>query len=131
MGLTSVATFAILKLVSMRKKYFNQITYRQSSVYELVKNFIPEDINKKQNKITQLEKHIEKTNMKVVIVEGQAYWILNNVFYTGDLANGILVQESSRKVDTSNMSQEEIDKMLFILDHLRNGLKNDSGDSRN
>jgi hypothetical protein len=131
MGLTSVATFAILKLISIRKRYLNQITYRQSAVYEMIRDFIPDDINKTQTKQTQLDKHIEKTNMKVVIVEGQAYWILENVFYTGDMVDGAIVPESSRKVDTSSMSQQEIDKMLFIVDHLRNGLKNDSGDSRN
>lgn len=131
MGLTSVATFAILKLIATGKQRFHKITYRQSAVYELIRNYIPDDINKKKNKITQLEKHIEETNMKVLIVEGQAYWILHNVFYTGDMVDGKLVQETSRKVDTSNMSQEEINKMLFILDHLRNGIKNDSGDSGN
>jgi hypothetical protein len=33
-------------------------------------------------------------------------------------------------VDTMGMDKVQLDKMLFIMDQLRDGNKNDSGDSR-
>jgi hypothetical protein len=34
-------------------------------------------------------------------------------------------------VDTMGMDKVQLDKMLFIMDQLRDGKQNDSGDSRN
>ena len=43
-----------------------------------------------------------------------------------------VVEETIQEVDTINMPQQELDKMLFILDSLRDGERfNDSGSSGN
>ena len=51
----------------------------------------------------------------------KAYWVLNNTFYIADANNGNVIEESIKAVDTMDMSQEEIDFMLSILDNLNNG----------
>jgi hypothetical protein len=81
-----------------------------------------EKINKKsQSKIRQ-----EKENVKVIIVEDTAYWIKDNAFYTAPMVDNLINKDYAIQVDTSNMDKVQLDKMLFILDKLREGISNDS-----
>ena len=65
------------------------------------------------------------------MIEGQAYWVHDNMFYVADTANGLVDPETVRPIDTNNMSNRDIDKMLFILDSLRNGNSDDSSSTWN
>jgi len=81
-----------------------------------------EKINKKsQSRIRQ-----EKENVKVIIVEDTAYWIKDNAFYTAPMVDNLINKDYAIQVDTSNMDKVQLDKMLFILDKLREGISNDS-----
>jgi hypothetical protein len=44
---------------------------------------------------------------------------------------GYVDKETTRRVDTMGMDKVELDKMLFIMDQLRDGKINDSGSSGN
>ena len=82
--------------------------------------------------ITQSQKHIQKNMLKVVITEGKAYFILDNVFYVADAIDGRVNEETTRPLDTENMPTKELDKMLSILDDLKQGVgPNDSGSAGN
>ena len=78
---------------------------------------------------SQSKMHHDKTNVKVIILDNQAYWIKNNIFYKAPLVNQLIDKDSAEEVDTINMDKVQLDKMLFIMDQLRDGKKNDSGDS--
>ncbi len=81
-----------------------------------------EKINRKsQSKIRQ-----EKENVRVIIVENEAYWIKDNTFYTAPMVNNLIGKDYAMQVDTSTMDKVQLDKMLFILDKLREGISNDS-----
>ena len=81
-----------------------------------------EKINRKsQSKIRQ-----EKENVRVIIVENEAYWIKDNGFYTAPMVDNLISKDSAIQVDTSTMDKVQLDKMLFILDKLREGISNDS-----
>lgn len=80
-----------------------------------------EKINKKsQSKIRQ-----EKENVRVIVVENEAYWIKNNAFYTAPLINNLINKDYAIQVDTTYMDKVQLDKMLFILDKLREGIGHD------
>ncbi len=80
---------------------------------------------------TQSSKHDEKVNIKVVILDNKAYFVKDGGFYCADVDGDSIDKQSATVVDTMGMDKVQLDKMLFIMDQLRDGKKNDSGDSRN
>lgn len=132
LGLTLVlASSIIIIAVRRRKKYFAKIVYTQSDIHQIVKNFLPKDLFEVPKLISQARKHIRNNTVKVLIIEDQAYWVHDNMFYVADAVDGLVNPETVRPVDTNNMSKRDIDKMLFILDSLRNGNSDDSSSAWN
>ena len=132
-GLTFVVSWSIIKTSNKKRGIFlSKIRYRQSNIYEMVKDVIPKDMFDKPKVITQSQKHVQKNMLKVVITEGKAYWILDNVFYTANAINGRVDESTVKPLDIENLSKKDLDKMLSILDDLRKGMEsNDSGSAGN
>lgn len=68
----------------------------------------------------EAEKEMEEKYEEVTIalIEGKAYWVLNNTFYQADVVDGEVDKETSRPIDAFKMSNGDVAKMLFILDNL-------------
>jgi hypothetical protein len=128
-GLTLLCSWSIIKISDRRRIIFlSKHKYSQSSIYEMVKDIFPKEMFDKPKVITQSQKHIQKNMLRVVITEGKAYWILDNVFYTANAINGRVEEETVKPLDIENMSTKELNKMLLILDDLKQGVgSNDSG----
>lgn len=75
---------------------------------------------------TQSKMHYDKANVKVIIVDNQAYWIKDNIFYKAPLEGQSIDKDSAEQVDTIHMDKVQLDKMLFIMDKLREGINDDS-----
>jgi hypothetical protein len=98
----------------------------------MVKDVIPKEMFDKPKVITQSQKHVQKNMLKVVITEGKAYWILDNVFYIADSINGRVDESTVEPLDIQNLPKKDLSKMLSILDDLRKGMEsNDSGSAGN
>ena len=132
-GLTLLSYWSIIKISNKRRMTFlNKNKYRQSSIYEMVKDVVPKQRFDKPKVITQSQRHIQKNMLRVVIADGSAYWILNNVFYTANAVNGRVDEETIQPLDIENMPTKELDKMLSILDDLKQGVgPNDSSSTGN
>jgi hypothetical protein len=131
-GLTLLSISSIIIIAVKRsKKYFIKVVYTQSDIHQIVKNFIPKDLFEMPKPLSQARKHIRSNTVKVLIIEDQAYWVHNNMFYVADTVEGLVSSETVRPVDTNNMSKRDIDKMLFILDSLKNGNSDDSSSTWN
>lgn len=131
-SLTLIAACSIIVIaVKIGKKNFASITYTQSDIHQIVRNFIPKDLFEKPKPLSQARKHLNNNTVRVLILEDNAYWVHNNMFYVADTADGLVNPETVRPVDTNNMSKRDIDKMLFILDSLRNGNSDDSSSAWN
>lgn len=132
-GLTLLSYWSIIKISNKRRMIFlSKNKYRQSSIYEMVKDVVPKQRFDKPKVITQSQKHIQKNMLRVVIADGSAYWILNNVFYTANAINGRVDEETIKPLDIENMPIKELDKMLSILDDLKQGVgPNDSSSTGN
>lgn len=128
--LTFIAiSFTIVVLKKAEKKVLKNNEYRQSDIHKIIKPFISsETIN--ANKQTQMDKMLEKNSVSVMIMDNKAYWVFQNVFYTADFVDGDVDPETTRPIDTSSMSRTDMEKMLFILDNLGDGNKNDSSGTR-
>lgn len=87
--------------------------------------------SRKLNVKSQSKVHHNKNNIRVIIVENSAYWIKDNIFYKAPLVDELIDKESAEKVDTINMDKVQLDKMLFIMDKLREGINDDSRGSGN
>jgi hypothetical protein len=96
--------------------------------YLLNKNHTIKKI-KARNKNTQSAKHDKNVNIKVIIMDDQAYWIKDNIFYMADMHYGNVDKETTRKVDTMAMNKVQLDKMMFIIDKLREEAFDDRGGS--
>jgi hypothetical protein len=114
-----------------KTKIFPGIVYSQSSIHVMIKDFLPRSLYERPMQKSQAVKHAEKNSVKVIFVEGKAYWVANNIFYCAEALGGSVDIDSTEPVDTSNMSKRDIDKMLFILDNLKNGSDDDSSSAGN
>lgn len=131
-SLTLIAVCSIIILaVKRNKKYFAKVSYTQSDMHMIVKHFIPKDLFDEPQRPSQARKHLKNNSVKVLMMEDHAYWVHNNMFYVADTFEGLVNPETVRPVDTNNMSKRDIDKMLFILDSLRNGNSDDSSGAWN
>ena len=131
-GLTLIAGCSIIIVaVKRNKKYFAKVVYTQSDIHMIVKHFVPKDLFEKPKPISQARKHLKNNTVRVLIIEDHAYWVHDNMFYIADTVEGLVNPETVRPIDTNNMSNRDIDKMLFILDSLKNGNSDDSSGAWN
>jgi hypothetical protein len=130
--LTLVLTWSIIKLNGNKvSKTLKSIKYTQSDIHESIRAFIPKKINNKKKIESQSAKHAANTMIKIIVVEDKAYWVKDNIFYFADALDGDIVSPTAKPVDIESMSKKDINKMLFILDNLREGIQNDSGSTGN
>ena len=131
-GLTSIVSWSIIKVMRKNIKEKSSLTiYSQNDMHRLLKYFFSIDSSSNKKRLSQLTKHTEKSMIKVMVIDQEAYWVSNNTFYVAKTIDGEVEPGSAQPVDIANMSKNEIDKMLFILDNLESGKKNDSGSAGN
>ena len=131
-GLTLPFVWVILKLMRKRaRKRFSKTLYRQSDIHKLLKYFFSIRLPNNKGPSSQLTKRKEKNMTKVIFVDNQAYWVSENTFFVAESINGEIQRQTTRPVNTNGLSKIDLNKMLFILDSLKNGSKNDSGSSGN
>ena len=132
LGLALAFVFIILKLNKRhRRKSLNRLAYSQSSVHNIIKDFIPKRLFERPEVVSQSRKHTEKHMVRIIVLDSNAYWVKDNIFYTAQTKNGNIIDETVKPVDIENMPKKELDKMLFILDNLGRGKNNDSSSSGN
>ncbi len=100
-------------------------------MHNLLRPLMPYLVPELRRKVTQATKHNQKTQVRVIFTEEEAYWITNNKLYVAQLIDGIVDEESTKVVDTMTMDKVQLDRMIFIVEKLTEGLTNDSGNSGN
>lgn len=131
-GLTLVATWLIIRITTKKKyKNFDRVLYRQSDMHNLMKKFFSQELPSNKVVSSQLKKRKDKDMVKVLIIGNQAYWVSENIFYVADAENDSVLPDTAQPVNTETMSKKDIDKMLFILDNLKQGNADDSGSAGN
>jgi hypothetical protein len=131
-GLTIAASWFIIRVIrKSARKGFSQTLYSQSDIHNLLKYFFSLNISNNQKHPSQLTKRKEKDMIKVIVMGNLAYWVSENIFYVAEAIDGEVIPQTAEPVDTNSMSRKDLDKMLFILDSLKNGNKNDSSSAGN
>ena len=130
--LTFIVNWFILKVIQKNaRKSFSKTLYSQSDIHSLLKYFFSLEITNNEKPSSQLTKRREKGMIKVIVMGNLAYWVSDNIFYVAEAVDGEVIPETAEPVDTNSMSRRDLDKMLFILDSLKNGKKNDSSSAGN
>jgi hypothetical protein len=131
-GLTFLVSLAIIIVMNKKiNKKMSRTLYSQKDTHELFKYFFSIDSSNNKKRLSQLTKHTEKSMIKVMVMGQEAYWVSDNTFYVAKAIDGEVEPGSASQVDIENMSKNDMKKMLFILDNLQNGNKNDSGSAGN
>ena len=129
---TATASLFILLIIYLRiNKKINKPTQIISQSMLQYRYSTRKKNSRKLNTRTQSKVHYDKTNIKVIIFDSQAYWIKDNIFYRAPIVNEIIDKDSAEQVDTIHMDRVQLDKMLFIMDKLREGINDDSRGSGN
>ena len=131
-GLTFIVSWLIIKVIRKNaRKSFSKTLYRQSDIHSLMKYFFSLNINNNEKPPSQLTKRRERDMIKVIVMGNLGYWVSENIFYVAEAIDGEVIHQTAKPVDTNSMSRKDLDKMLFILDSLKNGKKNDSSSAGN
>ncbi len=116
---------AIIKDLAKNSKI--SIRYSQSHIYEITKEFIPDEFFLKKQRDTQSKSHEKSMYTRVVFLDNEAYWIKNNALFVADMDEGVVAEETARRVDTIGMDKVQLEKVIHIVEALTEGRKNDSG----
>jgi hypothetical protein len=111
-------------------KKIKSVKYSQSIIHSKTKNLAPTNNNIKQEYRSQSKNYISEHMIRIIMVDNRAYWIKDNTFFVAEMENGMVVPETTTPIDTSRMSKQDVDKMLFILDSLKEK-DNDSSSAGN
>jgi len=131
----SILTFLFVAMICLtafnirlnKKKTCQPI--RQSDNHLFLKSFFSRN-TKSNDKPSQLKIRKQKTKVNIIFTkENKAYWVDNNIFYVANVIDGNPDFNNAEKVDTTNMSKKELDKMLTILDNLDRGDTDERGSS--
>lgn len=119
--LTSIVIVAILKVTKQRIQ-LKKLPLRQSTLYHIVDTLVPQSPKFKKVEETQSRIFSKRGTIRFIQApDNKAYWIDNNVFYCAEIVDGEFDPSAGKPVDTINASKQDINKLLFILDSLRNG----------
>lgn len=128
---TLITMYIVARLVRSPKNTIRtlKVNFSQTRQYELVKDFLPIEPRPKLN--TQASKHNQSQYTRIVFIGDDAYWIEDSRVYTAAFNDGQVDYENKITVDMTAIDKVELDKMIFVVERLTEGLSNDSRDSGN
>jgi hypothetical protein len=127
----SIVTLVMVSLIGLifrgsKSQEISSITYSQSYIHQLVYPYLFTNEEILDTIPTQSSKHSDAKYIRILIVDGLAYWIKNNVFYVAKTDGDEVIKETAIQVDTMAMDKVQLDKMMFIVGKLTEGKANDS-----
>jgi hypothetical protein len=103
------------------------VKYSQSYIDSLVAEKIIQEFLPKPKPKTQATENQKNSEVRVIIIEGEAYWIVDQTLYVANIVDGLVDNETTKKVDTMTMDDVQLEKTQFIVQKLTEGKGNDSG----
>jgi hypothetical protein len=125
---SGVLTTLLFTAILLRYKKFlrnRKIVIRQSYLFELVKRFLPEEGSSEwylEKLYTQSMGHEDNKAIKYIeLSDKKAYWIEKNKVYYTDMSNGHFDPSGGKLLETNDISEEQVSKILFIVNSLKRG----------
>ena len=129
--LVSIISFIILNKIikNVAKQRIATPVFTQSRKLALVKYYVLSSLQPKQQPKKQSTEYLKKNSIMAYFWGSNVYWIENGFLVTAKLKDNQIDENTKKKVDTHSLDKVELDKMVFIVDKLTEGKKNDSSDS--
>jgi hypothetical protein len=112
----------------------HKMVYRQSHIFDTVKvGFLIEtliDKSKKDLLNTQSTNHHDSLFVRIIFLDNNAYWIKDNTFYTAKMIDNKIDSDSTEIVDMMAIDKVQLEKMIFIVDKLNEGINDDRSNPR-
>jgi hypothetical protein len=119
--LTTLTLIAIIKQYNKRSRA-KRILVNQSSMFLLIKNFLPDLMFDIKYKDTQAFVYEDTRTFKYIeMSDHRAYWIDRNKIYYAEIKDGRFNPATGKPTEMSNLSEKQVNKMLYILNTLKNG----------
>jgi hypothetical protein len=128
--LVAIGMFLFFRLIAPKmisKDLGNKIRYSQTHIHEIIKDNIPESMFYPIKNPTQASIREKSMNVKVLFIDKEAYWIKENALFIADQEDGIVKEDTARRVDTMGMNGVQLEKVMYIVDILNEGNENDRG----
>jgi hypothetical protein len=128
--LAAIGMFLFFRLIAPKtisKDFGNKIRYSQTHIHEIIKDNLPESMFSPIKKPTQSSHREKSMSIKVLFIGEEAYWIKENALFIADQEDGIVKEDTARRVDTMGMNSVQLEKLIYIVDVLNEGNKNDRG----
>jgi hypothetical protein len=132
---TMLGIFLIMRAAQKDQSRANsgayRVKYNQSHVYRILRPYtiISSMMMDQEKRVTQASEHEKSLYVRVMVVDGKAYWIKDNTFFTADMVDDNLDNSSTKTVDTMGMDDVQLKKMMFIVEKLTDGRQDDRGNS--
>jgi hypothetical protein len=108
-----------------------KIKYSQTHIHNIIKDNLPDHLFLPIKKPRQTINHEKSIHLKILFFEKEAYWIKENALFIAEQEDGIVKEETAKRVDTIGMNRVQLEKVIYIVDILNEGNQNDSGYTRN
>lgn len=119
--LTTLTLIAIIKQYNKHVRA-KRMPVNQSSMFLLIKNFLPELMFSMRYRDTQAFMYEDTRTLKYIeMSDNNAYWISRNKIYYAEIKDGKFNPEAGKPTEMNNLSEKQVNKMLYILNTLKNG----------
>jgi hypothetical protein len=124
--LTTILLIVIISIRLHRKRNKKaapkSIGMTQSSMFLLIKKFMPKDFDRVFHKETQAM-YFENSKMLnyIEMPDKRVYWMDRNIIYYTDISGGKFDPGEGKPLKIRNIPEKEINKVLYIINSLRDG----------
>jgi uncharacterized protein Smg (DUF494 family) len=128
-ALTILALILYEKLAKPRqnKLKIRRIASSQSHNFVMLRQYQVQEEKKLQPKKRQSIRFLKQGEIRVLYMDNKAYWIENNKLVVADAENNAIDKETKKEVDTMAMDKVQLDKTIFIVEKLREGMLDEGG----
>jgi len=130
-SIVMLAVIVTLRLLSNR--FFSEdiprVNQSQTYIHNLIGPYMLDNEELRKPIVSQTTKHLDKMFVRVVITDDKAYWIQDNIFYVADSVDGDVDKSTAQEVDTMAMDKVQLNKIMIVVEKLREGAYDDSWDA--
>jgi hypothetical protein len=119
--LTTLTLIAIIRQYN-KLKHVKKITVKQSEMFMLIKNFLPDFMFKPSPLDSQSIRYEYDRELNYIeMPDHKAYWIDKNKIYCAEVTDGRFNPDSAMLAEMENLSEQRVSEVLYIYNSLKNG----------
>jgi hypothetical protein len=119
--LTTLTLIAIIRQYN-KLKHVKKIIIKQSEMFMLIKNFLPEFMFRPSQLDSQaLRYEYDREFRYIEMPDHKAYWIDKNKIYYAEVTDGRFNPDNAKLAEMENLSEQRVSEVLYIYNSLKNG----------